>query len=646
MARIVKIELTNYRSYFDQYSIEIPEGKNLLIYGENGSGKSSLYEALKQFYIASDATRQPKLSRHLSVPVTYQNDVGDILQSEVSVKVTYKANNGAIIEKTFGVPNGNVEGDQTINSFSQLSIFLSYRELLQTHLMEDQYNSYEFQKKFAVLIITQILFNKINSGTSQLYQKNWNDLYIKGKGSRPNKAEKQTILANFDLGFKKDIAEINLYLNQILKYFEPNLTIELKAENSRIQYDRQNYPVFQVSLKGKFFEMILNENDETHLSILNEARLSALAISIFLAGIITTNKQDIPQKFLFLDDIFIGLDMSNRKPLLKILTEYKIPTYEEKVDDLSGEIKTIVRKDVNQNIILEETPFFNSYQIFITTYDKHWFEVAKNYLPSSQWQSVEMYSHYDSVHEIELPLILTPSLNYYERATLYFKKNKEGKDYPAAANYLRKECEQQLKRILYGKYLLKEGVKGQTLLCEELNNLRLRFEKLLNDLGFTTTIFNEFSNIAKATLNPLSHDNLQKPIYKRELEDAFKLIDNLRSVSKEIAFERDMELSVITINGAITRSTSLKLADEVLVYQIEGVKKLSPIFLKLINYDEGAAPINLDHLPFCTVEKAFSMIQHSMFNTVRASEGIDVYPSFILSDGINLRTAVDNKLAP
>lgn len=644
MAKIVKIELNNYRSYFDRYTIEIPEGKNLLIYGENGSGKSSLYDALKQFYIASDATRQAKLSRHLSVPELYEAEEGHTLQSEVYVKVTYIANNGDPIEKTFGVPNGDVEGDQTIKSFSQQSIFLSYRELLRTHLMGDLYNSYEFQTKFADLIITQILSYKTNTGTNQSYQKNWNDLYVKGKGSRPNRAEKEAILTNFDLGFKKDIIEINLHLNQILKYFEPNLTIELKAEDSYIEYDGQNYPVFQVSLKGKFYEMVLNENDETHLTILNEARLSALAISIFLAGIITANQQNIPQKFLFLDDIFIGLDMSNRKPLLKILTEYKIPTYEDVVDPISGELKTVARKDANQNVILEPLPFFKRYQIFLTTYDKHWFEIAKNFLPDANWQSIEMYSHFDEENEIEVPLIQN-SLDYYQRATFYFRKNKEQKDYPAAANYLRKECEQQLKRILYGNYSFKNGEKGQTILREELDDLRQGFEKLLQDLGFTTTLFAEFSNIAKATLNPLSHDNLQKPIYKRELEDAFKLIDNLRLVSKEVAFEKNIDLVVTTVNGAITRVTNLKLADEVLLYQIEGVKKLTPILLKPINYNEGTAPTNLNHLPICKVEKAYDMIHKSVFNTNNASNGIDAYPAFILSDNSNLRTTVNNKLA-
>lgn len=644
MAKIVKIELANFRSYFDRYTIEIPNGKNLLIYGENGSGKSSLYEALKQFYIAADATRQAKLSRHLSVPELYEAEEGHTLQSEVFVRVTYRANNGDPIEKTFGIPNGNVEGDQTIKSFSQQSVFLSYRELLRTHLIGDLYNSFDFQIKFADLIITQILSYKINSGTNQSYQKNWNDLYVKGKGSRPNRSEKQAILRNFDLGFKQDIIEINLHLNQILKFFEPNLTIKLIAEDSYIEYDGQNYPVFQVSLQGIFYNLTLNENEETHLSILNEARLSALAISIFLAGIITANQPNIPQKFLFLDDIFIGLDMSNRKPLLKILTEYKIPTYEDVVDE-NGDLKTIVRKDAQQNIILEPEPFFKRYQVFLTTYDKHWFEIAKNFLPDANWQSIEMYSHFDEENEIEVPLILN-SLDYYQRATFYFKNNKEQKDYPAAANYLRKECEQQLKRILFGNYSLKNGEKGQTLLREELDDLRQGFVKMLQDLGFTTTIFNEFSNIAKSTLNPLSHDNLQKPIYKRELEEAFELIDNLRLVSKEVAFEKNIDIIVKTVNVGLTRETYLKLADEVILFQIGNVKKLTPIYLKPIKYNENGVITNLNALPICKVEKAYDMIHKSVFNTNNASNGIDVYTSFTLVDTTNLRTAVNNKLVP
>jgi len=51
--------------------------------------------------------------------------------------------------------------------------------------------------------------------------------------------------------------------------------------------------------------------------------------------------QGIPCKVLFLDDIFIGLDIANRLPLLSILENE-----------------------------------FPEYQVFITSYDKPWFEHA------------------------------------------------------------------------------------------------------------------------------------------------------------------------------------------------------------------------------------------------------------------------------
>jgi ABC-type uncharacterized transport system ATPase subunit len=52
---------------------------------------------------------------------------------------------------------------------------------------------------------------------------------------------------------------------------------------------------------------------------------------------IKRHPQGIAYKILFLDDIFIGLDIANRLPLLNILDEH-----------------------------------FPEYQIFLTTYDKPW----------------------------------------------------------------------------------------------------------------------------------------------------------------------------------------------------------------------------------------------------------------------------------
>ncbi len=46
--KIETIEINNYKAFYDKYKINVA-GKNLFIYGENGSGKSSLYYALKDY---------------------------------------------------------------------------------------------------------------------------------------------------------------------------------------------------------------------------------------------------------------------------------------------------------------------------------------------------------------------------------------------------------------------------------------------------------------------------------------------------------------------------------------------------------------------------------------------------------------------
>lgn len=53
MRRITSIEFVNYKAFYrsgNENKIIIPQGKSVLFYGENGSGKSSIYEGLKQFF--------------------------------------------------------------------------------------------------------------------------------------------------------------------------------------------------------------------------------------------------------------------------------------------------------------------------------------------------------------------------------------------------------------------------------------------------------------------------------------------------------------------------------------------------------------------------------------------------------------------
>src|SRR5690606_17096757 len=80
---------------------------------------------------------------------------------------------------------------------------------------------------------------------------------------------------------------------------------------------------------------------------LNEARLSALALAIYLAGrkvCAATLQPDTPL-LIVLDDVLIGLDQSNRLPVVDVLSDVT----------------------------------FKDWQVILLTHDRVWFEMARAY---------------------------------------------------------------------------------------------------------------------------------------------------------------------------------------------------------------------------------------------------------------------------
>ena len=83
-----------------------------------------------------------------------------------------------------------------------------------------------------------------------------------------------------------------------------------------------------------------------HESLFNEARLSALALALYLASVLLSNPAQAAlcqthSSCWLLDDVLIGLDLSNRLPLLEILEKH-----------------------------------FGDFQVILSTYDRVWFELA------------------------------------------------------------------------------------------------------------------------------------------------------------------------------------------------------------------------------------------------------------------------------
>ena len=233
----------------------------------------------------------------------------------------------------FGTPISDTTKTDYISQANLLNTFFSYRELLRTYLMENLRDKEEFRLKFAQLIIENVLAKQRNSVTQVPFINTWINLFI------PRVRYKEENLRKFTQGLNKELNRINLLLPFLLKHFEKGFEAQLYVTKSEINYQysaRMNrwgkYPTFEIDLKVSFFGESTDNDEENHLTVLNEARLSALAISIYLASLINTPQDNFDFKILFLDDIFIGLDMSNRLPLLEILKNFKKPVIEQFVD--------------------------------------------------------------------------------------------------------------------------------------------------------------------------------------------------------------------------------------------------------------------------------------------------------------------------
>lgn len=570
MKRITAIEFVNYKAFYnsgEENKIVIPEGKSVLFYGENGSGKSSIFEGLKQFFNSSDATSDVIPSRHIKVSKTRIENEGQPDQSEVlnevAVKVTFS--DGTTDEtKTFGIPASNTAGTSYISKANLLNTFFSYRELLRTYLMENPKDREEFRLKFAQLLIEVILSKQRNSVTQQTFEKSWDNLFI------PRAWYKEENLEKFKKGLEQQINRINLLLPSLLENFEKGFNVSLKLTRSEIVYHESKkvnrwgkYPICEIDLDVALFGENIEDDEENHLTVLNEARLSSLAISVYLASLINTPQDNFEYRILFLDDVFIGLDMSNRLPLLEILKSFKKPIIEQYVDGDNPIAERIQEIDgIKQT---EPNPFFRDYQIFISTYDRYWFSVAKNWLESKsagKWHYFEMFANQKESLNFNTPLVYT-SLNYLQKANYHYSKH----DYPSCANHLRKALEERLKLLLPANEHYTEYPDNQTGVVElkkikTLNQYLEKFISYCEKNGIDVSELIDLKNLKDWYFNPFSHDNIGTPIFKRELDLAKSLVEKLDKFQFAILLEAGTQLYFNFDNGAgQTRNYKIELQE-------------------------------------------------------------------------------------
>ncbi|MCK4406471.1 MAG: hypothetical protein KAV44_02220 [Bacteroidales bacterium] len=364
--------------------------------------------------------------------------------------------------------------------------FLDYKSLLKTHYLDsEKVNIFE-------LLIEDLLADFINPRTENTIGSDWKELKknVRDKRTRKYKAllREDGSLAKFNSGVQELLNDIEVKANEIIDYFKYNIKIKLHFNNVTIGR-KKGFANKTIYLDVDFFD---KTDLPEHHNFLNEARLTAISIAIYLGAVLTNIPADY--QLLVLDDVFIGLDTSNRLPFLKILNDK-----------------------------------FSDHQIFITTYDKSWYELVKSE-NKPNWEFAELYIKEEHQNGYEIP-ILHNKTDFIDRAEYYLN---DIVDLKASASYIRSEFERLVKNFCDKKKIAVKYNKNQSKVSSEDFWSVSKAQTYTDDNGdtvkyITEELRNNIETQRTLVMNPFIHYNLNRPEFRAELVTTIDLVKQLKT---------------------------------------------------------------------------------------------------------------------
>lgn len=474
--KITNIEIKNFRAFPKTYEINLSKaGKNLLIYGENGSGKSSLYLALKYFFESGvDENNEEKKNTE------FENHQNIFTDDPGHIKLCFRSES-QLEKDTYEWSRDTKETtDELVIEVSKAKGFLDYKNLLGVHYLQPEGKAVNVFN----LLVETLLANTVNPVTDRILAEAWED--IQEPYPRSNAKHQIAALENrieiFNDELVNRLADLRPKVREILGKFGYKVDLDLDFKGITYNQKSKTLENQQILLNVKLFDEDISER----YLLLNEAKLSAIAISIYLSSTLLLPDPRSGLRILALDDVLIGLDMSNRFPVLDILEEY-----------------------------------FKDYQIFLMTYDKAWYEIAKQRTDQKDWKYTELY--FQATDEYEIP-VCKEDTPYIEKAREYLDAN----DYKACAVYLRTAFEAIIKQYCENKRLAVRYCENPKDLKSEDFWVPIKME--MNKTGvllLDLRIVDKIELARKFTLNELSHASVAN-VYRKELEDAIDAVEELR----------------------------------------------------------------------------------------------------------------------
>lgn len=557
--RLQSLIFHNFKFFCDDFPFET-KLKNVLLYGENGSGKSSVSWGFYTF-IESRLKSSPNevmkyfQSGHLenlrnihsaspdsSIVANFSEDTPDPAHRRTA---GYEISNRVVESQR----SPDVFLDYTVSSCDYFNYKMLSDLTYQRNSKELDLFDYFESELFRFLNLGH-QYRDINGNFPAdgglLAKEWWNYICsVRLPMTRRSQVNRTTaeytefvrLLSDFrdevNIMLRSLVASANDMLHTTLNMPEVDLNIEmssvpfnlLKEGRRRYKDGRVHKP--KILVKAYVQNRVTGRQETvTHLySFFNEAKLTCIGLALRLAisdyKLITMG--DVAP-VLFIDDLLISLDMGKRLPVLDLLMSKA-----------------------------------NTRQLIVFTHDRSLFNCMKDMIidagKKDEWNFDLLYEKDSSITGLPYskPELVADSKDYLEQAQMHIGRT----DYPAAGNYLRKYAEQQIKAILPENFWVSFNNSGEVkanMLQKLYDNLRS--SKFLALYGFVATDFPDIQPHIKMLMNPLSHDNKDVPVYKSEL---------LSCILKLKMFQPIIDKKkVIVARGEVDRATfRISLVDSV-----------------------------------------------------------------------------------
>lgn len=465
--RLTKIEVENYRAYRGLFQLDLPKGENLLIYGENGAGKSSLYHTLRTFLEAPDWRIVVDKKTNKTRPLSVNDHHHRFTNQPPSIKLKFGPHSFQWTEAI------NDTGQSQMRQLNKSKGFLDYKALLGVHYVPmDQGSDIDLFP----LVIGRLLpyYPYPYRGQSISFQSGWESLKIFVKKTWNGDASKRfkEDLDTFNDALERTVHDLGVRASAMLNSFGDEFKVEFHYEKAEFKRGPKRIEGPRILVRPAFRREQLTD----YHSFFNEARLSALAICLFFAAL-----KDSPAtglRILALDDILIGLDMTNRVKVIDLVNDH-----------------------------------FSDWQILIFTYSKAWFERLKERIKSPgwavEWKSIVLWEEWQD-EEKSPRVVAYGSGDLLEMAERHLQR----KDYTAAAVYSRKALESLFHSTCAkaSLFVLHVELPKQRKVEHFLRSLEHRLKELIDDAKRSKALelFGRLEHARSFVLNQNAHFDVEE----------------------------------------------------------------------------------------------------------------------------------------